>query len=76
MKIALEKEDLLQEANSELAKMPWFEAGMELYNPRMVDGALAMDITVIGDEKGTIRTELHQLFNEFGCSFADRYTLA
>lgn len=76
MKIALNKEDLLRKANSELAQMSWFEEGMELHNPRMTGGMLVMDADGMLDEKGVVRAELIEKFNTFGCSFADRYTLA
>jgi hypothetical protein len=76
VKIALQKKELLEKANAELATMPWFETGMELVEPRMEGGILLMFANGMFDAKGDVRPELAEHFNDFAKSFSERYTLA
>ncbi len=76
MKVALKEKELLAQANSELAKMPWFEDGMELLEPKMHAGVLVMMANGMTNAAGVVRADLIEHFNTFAMSFADRYTLA
>jgi hypothetical protein len=76
MKIALREKELLEKANGELAKMPWFEEGMELVEPKMHSGMLVMMAKGMTNAAGVVRADLIEKFDTFAKSFADRYTLA
>ena len=76
MKVALKEKELLAQANSELAKMPWFEEGMQLFNPRMEGSMLLMEAKGMTNPAGVVRADLIEHFGTFATFFADRYTLA
>ncbi|MBH3465039.1 hypothetical protein I5Q49_09290 [Pseudomonas carnis] len=76
MKIALKEKELLEKANGELAKMPWFEDGMQLLEPKMHGGMLVMMANGMTNAAGVVRADLIEKFDTFAKSFADRYTLA
>lgn len=75
MKTALTREEIINEANDELRNQPWFEAGMEIKDVKMVGHILAMDASGMTNAEGVLLVENVQRFDRFIKSFAERYTL-